>query len=50
LNVYSVIGDWPSTIHLVTNIGIYIFRFNANLTDREDIYYDGYSILSVIKT
>ncbi|CDW88489.1 UNKNOWN [Stylonychia lemnae] len=38
--VNSVVGEWPSTIHLLTNFGIYIFSFNIDLTNRTQIFID----------
>jgi hypothetical protein len=32
--VFNVIGDWPYTLHFITNYGLFIFDFNVDLTNR----------------
>ncbi|CDW72639.1 UNKNOWN [Stylonychia lemnae] len=48
--VYSALGEWPSTIHLLTNFGIFIYSFNVDLTNRTQIYQENDQVnLKIVK-
>ncbi|CDW77654.1 UNKNOWN [Stylonychia lemnae] len=41
LLVTGIVAQWPSTIHLVSNFGIYIITFNVDLTNRTQFLREG---------
>lgn len=32
--MFSLVGDWPYSFHILSNYGLYVFTFGVNLTDR----------------
>jgi hypothetical protein len=37
LQVFSLAGNWPYSFHVLSNYGLYIFSFKANLTNRAEV-------------
>jgi len=38
LQVFTVAGNWPYQFHVLTNYGIFIYDFEVDLTDRNQIF------------
>ena len=46
--VFTVAGNWPYQIHIITNVGIFIYNFKVNLCDKTEVFPEFYENLTPV--